>query len=148
MAHVTTFPPRVADAGSFPPNVVLPAGGAAGVGETLDAVAGLAVGDVIYVTAGGVADKAFAGVVGQTAKAVGVVADVLAATSVRVVSDGAIVDGFAGLVEGTEYFLSDGAAGGIVAVAPGGVGERIQSIGIGYSPTQLFVKVSTVSVVV
>jgi len=75
-----------------------------------------------------------------TMPVVGVIFDKPSATTCWVTSAGQ-VDGYAGLVAGTRYYLSDTVAGALTDT-PGNVpGDIIQKVGIGKSGSSLFIQI-------
>jgi len=107
----------------------------------------VAEGDAVYISGTDTVDKAFAGAVGQTEDAIGVVATKPTATTATVLSHGVSAASFVGLTAKATYYLSPTVAGGITSTAPTAPGQKVQEIGIASSATKLFVDIEQTSVV-
>jgi hypothetical protein len=118
--------------------------GAATDRDTITGVTGpgLAVNDVVYVSASNTVAKADA-TAASTGPAIGVVVSAAAGiVSVRLF--GAVTT-FVGLTPGDEYFVST-TAGGITTTPPSLTGEYVQSLGIALTATTLLVKTGSLAV--
>lgn len=105
------------------------------------------VGDAVYITVGGVVDKAFAAAP-PTPESIGVVISKSSSTSCRVVKNGDSGPIFIGLIPGNTYFLSNAVPGAIFDTPTAfGVGDRVQEIGKASSATNLDVGVDQTSTI-
>lgn len=99
--------------------------------------AGVAVGDVVYLTGSDAVDKASSASV-ATVPAIGFVAAKPTPTTC-VVRYHDEQSGFLGLTPGATYYVSPTTAGAITAVAPGLLGQVIQRVGFARNPTTMVV---------
>jgi hypothetical protein len=106
--------------------------------------AGVAVGEIVYVTGAFAADRADASAA-ATAKAIGIVIAKPAATTATVRYFGE-VSGFVGLTPGALYYL-DTTAGQISLTAPSSPGEVVQNVGQALSTTVLLLDIDRPEVV-
>jgi hypothetical protein len=131
-------------------NVAVTGGGGGGggpvpAGDTFTCPGSVAVKDVVYISASGTVDKAFAGSIGQTPDAIGIVDSKPTSTSALVIYLGRSSSIFSGLTPNTTYFLSATTPGAITATAPTATGTKVQEIGQGLTATVLFVDVDATS---
>lgn len=132
----------------------VPSGGGGGpgpVGMTFNNLPGaVSVGDAVYVLPSAppppvppAVARAFAGVLGQTPPAVGVVTVILSPTSCTVVSDGLMMwnPPLPPLAQGGIYYLSSTIVGGLTVAAPTAPGEFVQEIGTAVRGTALYLDV-------
>lgn len=120
-------------------------GGSTTTQATFSCLASVAVGDVVYSSGSGTVDKAFAGIVGQTADAIGIVSAKPTSTTAVVVSHGPVTI-FVGLTPSSVYYVSTVFAGQISSAIPTTTGTKLQSLGVATDPTQLFVDISSIAV--
>jgi len=114
----------------------------AGATATFDCAASVSANDAVSIVSSGTVEEASAeSGAGQTGDAIGFVLSKPTSTTCIVQFVG-LLDGFSGLTVGNNYWLSQTLIGTITSTAPSSSGEKIQSLGIASSATELVIIVS------
>lgn len=115
-------------------------------GDLFSCPSGVSVGDAVYIDTDDTVNKAFAGAVGQTPDAIGIVLAKPSSITCRVLGKGLSGAIFSGLTTGLTYYVSDSIAGAITSTAPTSSGAKVQEVGQAASTTRLFIDVDSTSI--
>ena len=101
-----------------------------------EAVAALAIGDVVYVSGALTVSKAQANAIG-TARPIGLAGAVIEASATGPIQTDGVLTGLTGLTAGSTYYLSDATAGAFTTTAPSEAGKFVVKIGTALSTTEM-----------
>lgn len=108
---------------------------------TVSEVGGVAIGDILYISAADTVSKADVSGLGAASRVIGMSSNAAADTGTSTVCDNGVVTGLSGLTAGARYFADPGTAGGYTTTVPAGSGNKIYQIGYGKSTTAMHLQI-------
>ena len=108
---------------------------------TVSQVGGLAIGDIVYISAADTVSKADVSGTGAASRVIGMAGTAAADATAGKVCSAGVVSGLSGLTAGARYFADPAVAGGITTTVPVGSGNKILQIGYAKSATEFHLQI-------